>query len=235
MRVVRAKSRRLNTKIAPAVDKYVRSLEANLTRHRLIEKLGLAHTMSRSSVLVKERLDSIDEESKQFMKHAEKNCRRIKSGRIPFSPEASLWIKRTGIYRNLLRYHAGKKVNRGNLKRAARRCGIAAPFRLDLIEIRTRLKICKEKCHFFRKHGHRYRRQHLQRRLVAAQKRHDEVAEKSILEIIENEKQRAFWRRLNYSMYKQKGRSVRSVSVPIEGGGVIEYECGKCHLFWDSR
>jgi len=50
------------------------------------------------------------------------------------------------------------------------------------------------------------------------------VAEKSILEIIENEKQRAFWRRLNYSMYKQKGRSVRSVSVPIEGGGVIEYE-----------
>jgi hypothetical protein len=25
-------------------------------------------------------------------------------------------------------------------------------------------------------------------------------------------------------MYKQKGRSVRSVSIPIEGGGVIEYE-----------
>lgn len=101
---------------------------------------------------------------------SEKNCRRIKSGRIPFSPEASLWIKRTGIYRTLLRFHAGKKVNRGNLKRAARRCGIAAPFRLGLIEIRTRLKICKEKCHFFRRHGHRYRRQHLQRRLVAAQK-----------------------------------------------------------------
>jgi hypothetical protein len=223
-RVIRQQSRRLNNKHASAGKNYVKDFEANLSRHRLIEKLGLAHTMSRSSVLVKERLDTIDEEAGQYMKSAEKRCRRIKSGRIPFSPEASLWIRRTGVYRTLLRYHAGRKVNRGNLKRRARRCGINNPFGIDLHELRTRLKICKEKCHFFRKHGHRYRRQHLNRRLRAAQERKDEAAEKSILAIITNEKERAWWRRLNHSLYKQKGRSVRSVKVPMDGGGVVEYE-----------
>ena len=30
----------------------------------------------------------------QIMKHAEKKCRRLKSGRISFSPESVKWIKR---------------------------------------------------------------------------------------------------------------------------------------------
>ena len=223
-KIVRMKARRVNSNIPSSVSKYSKSLEENLTRHRLIERLCLAHSMSRSSVLVKEKLDAIDEEGAQYMKHAEKTCRRIKSGRIPFSPEAAMWIKRTGVYRSLLRYHAGKKVNASNLRRAARRCGIDKPFLLNIYEVRARLKICKDKCHFFRKHGHRYRRQHLHDRLRAAQNRRDAEAEQSILQIIEREKQRSLWRRLNYSMFKQKGRSVRSVKVPIDGGGVMEFE-----------
>jgi hypothetical protein len=51
------------------------------------------------------------------MLNAEKKCRRIKSGRIPFSPEAALWIWRTQVYRSLIRYHDGLMQNRGNLKR----------------------------------------------------------------------------------------------------------------------
>jgi hypothetical protein len=48
-------------------------------------------------------------------------------------------------------------------------------------------------------------------------------AEKHILEIIEREKQRAFWPRLNYSMRKNKGSSVRSVQLQDDEGGVTEF------------
>jgi hypothetical protein len=58
------------------------------------------------------------------MLNAEKKCRRIKSGKIPFSPEAALWIRQTQIYRLLLQFHDGRIRNRGNLNQTVRWCGI---------------------------------------------------------------------------------------------------------------
>jgi hypothetical protein len=54
------------------------------------------------------------------MRNAEKKSKKIKSGQIPFLPEASVWIKRTQVYRSLLKYQDGRIRNRGNLKRSAR-------------------------------------------------------------------------------------------------------------------
>jgi hypothetical protein len=38
------------------------------------------------------KLNKLDREGEQYMKHAEKKCPQIKSGCIPFSSDASLWI-----------------------------------------------------------------------------------------------------------------------------------------------
>ena len=157
------------------------------------------------------------------MKGAERRCRRIKSGRISFSPESSIWIRRAKVYRSILRYHAGKIRNRGNLRRAARRCGISNPLGKSLFEIRAGLKECKKQCNYFRKHGNKYRRRHLKDRLRKARDAENEEAEKRILEIIDREKQRSYWRCLNFSMNKQKGRSARVVSDEQGDGEVVEY------------
>ena len=141
------------------------------------------------------------------MKGAEKRCRRIESGHIPFSPESSRWTRKAQVYHSILRYHAGKIQNRGNLKRAARLCGISRPLGMALAEIRLWLKDFKRKCNYFRKHGHRYRRRHLCDRLKKAKTRGDEEAERRILEIIAREEQRSYWHRLNFAMSKPKYRS----------------------------
>ena len=96
------------------------------------------------------------------------------------------------MYRSVLRYHAGKIRNRGNLKRSARRCGISRPLSMPLEEMRLRLKECKQKCNYFRKHGHRYRRRHLSDQLQKAKAWGDEETEKRVLEIIAREKQRFY-------------------------------------------
>ena len=64
------------------------------------------------------------------MAHAENKGKKIKSGKIPFSPDSILWIKRWQTYLTLMGYHAGNKTNKGNLKRAARRVGIRNPIQL---------------------------------------------------------------------------------------------------------
>ena len=217
--IKRPATRRLNNKIEGCRGKYVDSLEANIVRHRLIEKVKAIEASDEAKELKRSKLDKIDEQGRQFMRRAEKKCRKIRSGRIPFSPEAAIWIKRTQCYRSVLRWHAGKIKNRGNLRRTARRVGIRNPLGLSLLEVKARLEHCKEKCNYFRRHGKRYRKKHLEERLDEAKEREDEEAENRILAIIKREKDRSFWRRLNFALGRHvKGRSVREVKEEDESG-----------------
>ncbi len=61
--------------------------------------------------------------------------------------------------------------------------------------------------------------------LEAAQEREDDTAERNILAIIKQEKNKAFRRRLNYALGKHvHGRSVRTVQVEDGVGGVLDFD-----------
>jgi hypothetical protein len=177
-------------------------MESLLVEHKILERIGKAYTSTEDKVELKRKLDVLDAEKKDYMLSAEKTCRRISSGRIPFSPESSKWIRRAQVYRSMLRFHAGKIRNKTNLKRAARRCGIMKPLSMSLSEIKARLKVCKEKCNFFRKHGQKYRNRHMKYRLEVAKEKGGEEAEVRILAIIKGEKDISYWRKLNFGLVK---------------------------------
>ena len=122
-----------------------------------------------------------------------------------------------------MRFRAKRIRNRSTLKRAARRCGICNPLSIPLSEVRARLKVCKEKCNYFRKHGQKYRNRHLKVRLKMSQHKGDDQAEKRILAIIQGLKDRTHWRRLNYGMRKSYGRSARVISEKTDDGNIVEY------------
>ena len=143
-----------------------------------MEKMLAIHQSRLPQKLKKKKLDKIDRDSQQYMKRAEKKYRPIKSGIIPFPPEASIWIRRAQVYCSLLQYHSGKIRSRGNLKISTRRCNIEQPLLLSIFEVKARLIFCKKKCNLFRRHSKRYRRKHLRNRLDAAKDRKDEEAEK---------------------------------------------------------
>jgi hypothetical protein len=167
------------------------------------------------------RVIIINEEGKAYMCHAEKICRKIKSYRIPFSLEAALWIKRVQVYYSLLRYHKGRVKNRGNLKRAARRCNIPHPLSLTIAEIYDRLKECKRECTFYQEHGKRFLRKHLNARLCLAQKKEDKEAINKISAIIQWEQQQNFWHRLNYCTGKKRTRRATTIQAEVPGGGAL--------------
>ncbi len=199
------------------VEKYAENLEKNLRRHRLIEKLEKAHTSSRNKEEAQLMIGIVDDSSMQFMKHAEKKCRRLKSGRICFSPESVIWIKREQIYKSLVAYHLGRNKNRGNLKRAARKQGIQNPLEIPMAELKTRLEICKERNNYFRENGPRYRKKHLLKRAEIAREEGRDEAAKKILSIIQREHDKSFWRKINYTCGKVRGGSPTSVQVPRDG------------------
>ena len=99
------------------------------------------------------------------------------------------------------------------------------PFFLSLEEVQLRLKISKTKCDYLRKHGKWHRQQHLTQCLKAVKDREDENAEQKFLAIIQREKDRSFWRRLNFALGKHfQGRSVRKVQVVDGHGRVLEFD-----------
>jgi hypothetical protein len=50
-----------------------------------------------------------------------------------------------------------------------------------------------------------YRKKHLQQRLTAARGKEDDKAERQILSIIQQEKDKSFWQRINYVLGKPRG------------------------------
>jgi hypothetical protein len=134
--IKRFASHLLNTKVSSgATQKYLKRLEENLSRHHLIERLGCLHTTHKSHCAFQRGLNKLDRQSRDIMLNTEKKFQRIKSGPIPFSPEAAIWIYLTQVYRSLLRYHRGLIRNRSNLKQTARRCGILQCFSISIKEI----------------------------------------------------------------------------------------------------
>jgi hypothetical protein len=107
---------------------------------------------------VRWKVNKIDKESNDYMRRAEKKCRKIKNGCIPFSPEGSIWIRRRQVYESLLWQLQHKIRNWSNLRRTAQRCGIQRPFCLKKAELKERLKVCEEKCKYYERHGQQHGR-----------------------------------------------------------------------------
>ncbi len=223
--VVRPALRSLNTKIHGCADWYNKSLRRNILRHQLLEQMVVVALLGAPKDELAQTLNKLDREGEAYMNHGEKKCRRLKSGWIPFSPEASLWICQCQVYRSLLRWHNGKLRNYGNLCRTARCCQINALFQLTIDDIKLSMLICKEKCDYFRKHRQCHRQQHLTNCPEVAQEQEDDIAERNILAIIKRKKDKAFWCRLNYALGKHvRSQSVRAVQVKDGAGGVLDFD-----------
>ncbi len=222
-KIIYPASRRLSTKLPCVAAEYSRLLEEKIIGHHLIKRVGKAHVSSRSRRSFTRCLNCLNKELGNYMRYAKKHCRKIKSGRIPFSPEALLWIRRTQVYHWLLRYHTGKIHNQGNLNQTARRCNIPDAFSLSIQEIYFCLKACVSKCKYFRKNGRYYRRKHLYNHLDAAKEKEDKEAAKQILANIQHEKDKIFWRRISYSLGKPRGGACFRVQVEQADGTVQEY------------
>ncbi len=156
------------------------------------------------------------------MRRAEKICRKIKCCRIPFLPEAAIWIRRVQVSYSLLRYHKGKIKNHGNLKRAARQCNIPNPLELSVQDIAQRLKACKKECAFYQEHGKRFRQKYLERRKRITEEQDNEEAFKKISTIIQREHQRDFWQRLNFVTGKKRTQSATTIQVEGIDGKISE-------------
>jgi hypothetical protein len=109
--------------------------------------LQAAHTGGFPVEETARRVIPISEEGKIYTIHMEKLCRKIKCCKIPFSPKASIWIRRVQVLLvSPIPPRQDKKL--WELKRPARRCNIPNPLSLSIPNILACLRECKRACTF---------------------------------------------------------------------------------------
>jgi hypothetical protein len=91
----------LNTRIKGCAQWYNKALKRNTLRHCLLERMVNAASSNKSNEVISKQLNKLDKEGEEYMKNAEKKCRRLKLRRIPFSPEVLLWIRQSQVYISL--------------------------------------------------------------------------------------------------------------------------------------
>ncbi len=91
-----------------------------------------------------------------------------------------------------------------------------------MAEVLLQVEECKQECKFYQENGKQFQAKHLNKRMRLAQERNDEEAFKKIGAIIKKERQRLFWRRLNYVTGKKRTPSASLVQVEEQLGLVLE-------------
>jgi hypothetical protein len=91
-KIIQPALHRVNTRIKRCTQRCNKALKRNILRHHLLEWMVNAASSGKSKEVISKQSNKLDKEEEEYMKDAERKCWRLKSGCIPFSPEASLWI-----------------------------------------------------------------------------------------------------------------------------------------------
>ncbi len=79
-KIIRPALHRLNTKIPKCALQYNRALRKQILCHQLLEHMIRVTESDGSKEAISAKLNKLDREGEQYLKHAEKKCRRIKLG-----------------------------------------------------------------------------------------------------------------------------------------------------------
>ena len=75
-----------------------------------------------------EDFNGLDKIITNVMMHAKSKCRKIRTGKVPFSPAVSRAGRILSLWDFLLRYHSGHTINRWTIRRRAMECGLLHPI-----------------------------------------------------------------------------------------------------------
>jgi hypothetical protein len=125
-RIVPPKARRLNSRSPRIRNLYLERVRKGFQRHKIDQRLDEIEEIATfpPSQEVVDKMEKLDNLIEEILLQSEKGCRVIYPAHYEFSPAIKVWLDRCHLLKWLLRYHQGKDVNAGNMRRFAKRQGM---------------------------------------------------------------------------------------------------------------
>ena len=129
-------ARRLVCEQPKVVNKYNELLKCQLQQQHTykkfeeFERLHQSNKMNEQSTI--NTLNKIDNSITNSILYAEKRCRKLKAGKVPYSPELNRVGKEINVWNNVLRKKRGCNISSTYIKRIAKKSDISHPMSLTI-------------------------------------------------------------------------------------------------------
>ena len=107
-----------------------------------------ASGMNSSQCAEYERLDRLRTEGRIY---AERRCRKLRKGQVPFSPALKKSAAKVEICKLLIRRHRGGRASSRKIQRLSNVCGVQGYKNLQFDELKVRLKTALKEYRFIKK------------------------------------------------------------------------------------
>ena len=216
-KIQRAPARRLKYMLPVAVDKYTQVLEYLLMKNNIYSHIQTLNQLTTDQITepIARMYEKIDKKITKYMLQAERKCRKLRMGYIPYSPQLAQLLNTINFWRLVIRKVKGHNISMRTIIRLQARCEISGK------PLSHTESYCKER---WKESITKYRQFKLQADKVRG-KWLDEVIEQHILygdtaaagiiqTIKHREAQRSMHRRINSSVGQQRSKGVSRTIVP---------------------
>ena len=104
--------------------KYNERLESYFIRHRIQRKIETANIHNNDKIKLRKTMNKINQVITEGMINAEKKCRKIRAGMVPFSPIVAEAGTKVKLWSLIVRHHNGSNINTRYIRRIATKCKI---------------------------------------------------------------------------------------------------------------
>jgi hypothetical protein len=208
-KTVRPSGRALRCDVPRIRKKYIKRLKKQLKRHKIEEKLKILneHQAEMPREKVEHHHNKIDEEVvQQQVVGSEKKCNKFYDGKIEFSPEVGIVVRRGRLYRRILDFKHGKPMNHRTLKDPCKKQSVLLPSQLTIEEVKDHIKISDARLKELEKTAPQDRAQHLQSCYVIARDKKRDKAVRTIQKMMRKEAKQRQWRSIRNTIHPQRGK-----------------------------
>ena len=208
--ICRPIARRLRCNQEDIWKRYNDQLESYLRYHNVHKKLDVIKEKDYEKKRLRKTLNAIDKVVTEGMIHAEKKCRKIRAGEVPFSPKLAEVGTKIKLWKLIERHHKGDNINTKYIRRIEKKCGIKGGLSMSLEEVCINKIKVEAKYKKMKKMAYRLRNEFLYEMIEL---KTSEKAKREIKAIIRHEETRRAWRTINKGRGKVQMKGVSEVKV----------------------
>jgi hypothetical protein len=196
---------------------YIKTTKLHRRQYRLERSMSLPATPTDI-----QEIDSIRRLRQEGIRFADKHCRKLKMGNVPFSDEYNKITNTMELWNAVVTKKRRCKYSMSKLRRLAKKINQANPLHCTLEEAQAKLESSKRQYWEFKKHARSSRDTFLEQQSKAIAKDKGQDASNILKQLITRERQRESSRRIKYTLGKLKGGGVTRVEVETEQGTIRE-------------
>ncbi len=223
-KIVVPSARRLKCDDPRVRNKWIELMKGEVRKRKLDERIFRveASMMLPLPKHLADEYDAILKQRRQAIEYADRHCRKLTMGHVPYSPEVSIAGAKIELWKGVITKKKHAKYSQGKLRRLEKKIGIRNSLHATLEEAETNLKAAINEYKRLKKNAKQLRKTFLETKAEAIAKEQNGKEENIYKQLIQREKQRESARTIKYVLQKIKQGGVTKVDVVNDEGETIE-------------